>query len=405
MKKFIYSNYTKTIAVLLFIASIVLGSLTATNGFAEYCNEKELIYGFESDFYESRHFETLLVAPETAILNAYFGYYGSKYANSENSDVRKVTDKTILDYIDERIGELYCTDKINYYVEWNGTIFTNCNATNEQDLMNAQFYRFVVSDENRSLHLETSQKRYSYSMLQDVYQYDKESNIKVCTSIKESYVNECKVIWDRQENIVNDTFALTLIYVIIALFLFIYLLCVCGKNKDGEHKSLWLDNIWTEVHLAAIGGLGFGAVVICVILLDDYFTGHFAYNLMNMVVGLSAAIASAVVITSTLSIIRNIKCKRFVESSIIVRVIRWCVKIFVKVLVWLCNGFVGCRNLVFGTLAKKTGIILISMLFVYTSLIGMFGFFGYHEALFIVLGVLLFCFGAFVVAYRAKDLD
>ncbi|MDD6736478.1 MAG: hypothetical protein PUE13_09255 [Clostridiales bacterium] len=90
---------------------------------------------------------------------------------------------------------------------------------------------------------------------------------------------------------------------------------------------MWLDNIWTEVHLAAIGVLGFGAVVICIILLYDYFTGHLPHNLMNMVVGLSAAIASEVVITSTLSIIRNIKCKRFVESSIIVRVIRWRFKI------------------------------------------------------------------------------
>ena len=53
MKKFLYSNYTKTIAVLLFIISIVLGALTVTGGIAEYCNERELIYGFESDFNEA----------------------------------------------------------------------------------------------------------------------------------------------------------------------------------------------------------------------------------------------------------------------------------------------------------------------------------------------------------------
>ena len=408
MKKFLYSNYTKTIAVLLFVVSIVLGALVATNGIAEYCNEKELVYGFENDFNEARFFSSLLEAPESAIFNAVDNLY-SELDEETIQALQKghsfIDPGSYEGVIRERLDDLYCADKINYYVKWNNTVFTNCGATSEKELMTAQFYRLTKRDEKGNTERASSQNRYySYPLLDELLLYDK-TTIVVCTSVKDAYVDECKVAWDRQESIVNDTFTSTLIYVIIALLLFIYLLCVCGKNKDGEHKSMWLDNIWTEVHLAAIGGLGFGAVVICIILLDDYFTGHLPHNLMNMVVGLSAAIASAVVITSTLSIIRNIKCKRFVESSIIVRVIRWCWKIFVKVLVWLRNGFVGCRNLVFRTLSKKTGIILISMLFVYTALIGMFGFLGYHEALFIVFGVLLFFFGAFVVAYRAKDLD
>ena len=408
MKKFLYSNYTKTIAVILFVISIVLGALTATNGIAEYCNEKELVYGFENDFNEARFFSSLLDAPESAIFNAYHNFY---HVDDENETVDRerpliINGETIEQNIEKKLNDLYCAEKINYYVKWNDTVFTNCGATSEKELMTAQFYRLTTKDGKGNTNRESSQTRYySYPLLDELSLYDKTTSIVVCTSVKDAYVDECKVVWDRQENIVNDTFALTLIYVIIALLLFIYLLCVCGKNKEGDHKSMWVDNVWTEVHLAAIGGLGFGTVVICIILLDEYFTGHLPHNLMNMVVGLSATIASAVVITSTLSIIRNIKCKRFVESSIIVRVIRWCFKIFVKVLVWLRNGFVECRNLVFRTLSKKTGIILISMLFVYTALIGMFGFLGYHEALFIVFGVLLFFFGAFVVAYRAKDLD
>ena len=60
MKKIIYSNYTKFIAVVLFITSIVLGALTVTNGIAEYGNEKEVIYRFENDFSEARHFSHYL---------------------------------------------------------------------------------------------------------------------------------------------------------------------------------------------------------------------------------------------------------------------------------------------------------------------------------------------------------
>ncbi len=408
MKKFLYSNYTKTIVVLLFIVSIVLGSLTVTNGIAEYCNERELIYGFESNFNEARHFSSLLDAPESVIFNAYHNFY---YVDDEHETVDRerpliINGETIEQNIEKKLNDLYCADKINYYVKWNDTVFTNCGATSEQELMTAQFYRLTKRDENGNTERESSQNRYySYPLLDELSLYDMTPSIVICTSVKEAYVNECKVVWDRQAAVVYDTFKIALICVIAALLLLIYLLCVCGKNKDGEHKSMWLDNIWTEVHLAAIGGTLLGTVVICVILLDDYFTGHFPYNLMNMVVGLAAAIASTVVITSILSIIRNIKCKRFVESSIIIRILRWVFKTSFTILKWLRNRFIGYRNLIFKTLSKKTSIILISMLFVYTALIGMFGFLGYHEALFIVFGVLLFFFAAFVVAYRAKDLD
>ena len=410
MKKIIYSNYTKFIAVVLFITSIVLGALTVTNGIAEYGNEKEVIYRFENDFSEARHFSHLLDAPESAIFNAYHNFY---LVDGETETVDKerpliVNGETIEQNIKKKLDDLYCADKINYYVKWNDTVFTNCGATSEQELMIAEFYRLATRDEKGNNEIVSSQNRYySYPLLDELSLYDKTTSIVVCTSIKEEYANECKVIWDRQSTIINETFTSTIIYVIFALILFIYLLCVCGKNKDGEHKSMWLDNIWTEVHLVAMGGIGFGAVVLCVILLDEFYTGHFPLNMMNMVVGISAAITSAVVITSLLSIIRNIKCKRFVESSIIVRVIRWCFKIFVKVLVWLRNGFVGYRNLLFKTLSKKTGVILISMLFAYTALIGLFGIFTLEAGnlFWIFVGIALFGFASFFIAHRSKDID
>lgn len=408
MKKIIYSNYTKFIVVVLFITSIVLGALTITKGIAEYGNEKEVIYRFENDFSEARYFSHLLDAPESAIFNAYHNFY---LVDGETETVDKerpliVNGETIEQNIKKKLDDLYCADKINYYVKWNDTVFTNCGASSEQELMTAEFYRLATRDEKGNNEIVSSQNRYySYPLLDELSLYDKTTSIVVCTSIKEAYANECKVVWDRQSTLINETFTLTLIYAIFALILFIYLLCVCGKNKDGEHKSMWLDNIWTEVHLVAMGGIGLGAVVLCVILLDEFYTGHFPLNMMNMVVGVSAAITSAIVITSLLSIIRNIKCKRFVESSIVIRITIWCFKTFIKVLRWLRNGFVEHRNLVFRTLSKKTGIILIGMLFVYTTFIGMFGYLGYHQGLYVVFGVLLFLFASFVIAYRAKDLD
>jgi len=408
MKKFLYSNYTKFIAVILFIASIVLGALVVTDGISKYFDEEELVYHFENDFLESRYFSKLLDEPENVIFNAYHNFY---YVDDENEAVDRerpliVNGQTVEQNIEQRLNDLYCADKINYYVKLNDKVFTNCGATSPEELMQGEFYSYLSRNGAKGIDRARSTKTKYYGYLIDgIDCYDTTSTIILSTSIKENVVAEHKVVWERQETIVNNTFTQTLIFVIVALLLLIYLISVCGKNKDGEHKTMWLDNIWAEVHLIAMAVVGIGAVVICAIFLDEYSTGHLPYKLMMMIAGAASALTSIVCITSLLSIIRNIKCKRFVESSIIVRVIRWCFKIFVKVLIWLRNGFVGCRNLVFRTLSKKTGIILISMLFVYTALIGMFGFLGYHEALFIVFGVLLFFLGAFVVAYRAKDLD
>jgi len=408
MKKFLYSNYTKFIAVILFIASIVLGALVVTDGISKYFDEEELVYHFENDFLESRYFSKLLDEPENVIFNAYHNFY---YVDDENEAVDRerpliVNGQTVEQNIEQRLNDLYCADKINYYVKLNDKVFTNCGATSPEELMQGEFYSYLSRNGAKGIDRARSTKTKYYGYLIDgIDCYDTTSTIILSTSIKENVVAEHKVVWERQETIVNNTFTQTLIFVIVALLLLIYLISVCGKNKDGEHKTMWLDNIWAEVHLIAMAVVGIGAVVICAIFLDEYSTGHLPYKLMMMIAGAASALTSIVCITSLLSIIRNIKCKRFVESSIIVRVIRWCFKIFVKVLIWLRNGFVRCRNLVFRTLSKKTGIILISMLFVYTALIGMFGFLGYHEALFIVFGVLLFFLGAFVVAYRAKDLD
>ena len=70
MKKIIYSNYTKFIAVILFIASIVLGALVVTDGISKYFDQEELVYHFENDFYEARFFYSLLDAPESAMFTA-----------------------------------------------------------------------------------------------------------------------------------------------------------------------------------------------------------------------------------------------------------------------------------------------------------------------------------------------
>ena len=426
MKGFMYSSITKALAALLLIASVVLGALTAVNAIAEYYSEKEQIYRFESNFEDARFFSSLLDAPECEIFNAYHNYMnsgGERVSYSEQEDLSykdlQVTEKGVTvnavlpvggqrieQIIEQRLNALYCADKIDYFVKWNDSVFTNCGATSEKSLVAARFYRLTKMDENGNSQMETSQRRYySYPLLDELSLYDVKVPIVVCTSIKEAYADECKAVWERQAAVVNGAFKTALVCVIAALLLMIYLLSVCGRNKDGGYKRLWLDNIWVEVHLAAAACIGFCAAAVCVILLDDYFSGHFPRNLMNVIVGLSAALASAVFITALLSVVRNVKCRSFAESSAVVRIVRWCMKMLRSVLRLLHSGFTGFGRIALKTLSKKSGVILIAMLFVYTVLICGFGIGMTVSVLWAVPGVLLFLSAGFVAGCRAGDVD
>lgn len=385
MKKIIYSNYTKFIAVILFVVSIVLGALSVTKGVKGYCNEKNFIYDLESDFDQAQIFSGLLEAPEDVIFVAFRDIYLEEDKNDGS--------ETIEQSLEKRLNNLYCADKVNYYVKCNDTVFTNCGAASEKDLMTSQFYRLILRDENGYMEVKSSQKRY-YSIVKEIFSYDKTTSITICTSVKEAYINECKEVWDRQSAIVKETFVTLLICAVISLLLLVYLLCVCGKNKDGEHHSMWVDNIWIEMHLAFIVGIAGGLVVSCFLLVDKFAVEGFSYNLLNIIVAFSAVIASSVVLMSLLSIVRNIKCKRFAESSIIIRVVRWILKKIIKY-----------RNLIFKTLSKKTGILLITMLLVYTVIIGVSAIGAEHSPICLALGIILFGIASFVVAFRMRDLD
>lgn len=396
MKKFIYSNYTKFIAAVLFVISVVLGTLGVTIGIEGYCNEKSFIYDLESDFDDVQYLSDLLEDVESEIFIA--------FRNFNLSEDKNDIGDTIEQSIEKRLNNLRSADKINYYVRYNNTVFTNCGAASENELITSQFYRLVSKNENGNIEIKSNQKRY-YTIFDEILSFDKKTPIIACTSIKETYVNECRTIWDRQAAIVRDTFVTLLACIVVSLFTFVYLLCVCGKTKDGEHKLMWLDNIWTEIHLAFIVGIGGGAAVGYVLLIDEFVSWGYSHNLLNVITTFLAAIASTVVLTSLLSIVRNIKCKRFVESSIIFRVVRWSIKkifIFSKL---VCKKIRKGGRLFLKTLSKKIGALLIGMLLVYTFLIGIFSICAEHSPMWLALGILLFGFASLVIAFRVRDIE
>lgn len=411
MRKIVYSVALKFVAVLLFIASIVSGVLVATNGVFAYLAQDADVYAFEEDFSESRFLSSLLGTPESLMFSVYYdvfheydemGYHVPQ-GDIDSEELRLEFEKRIK----EIFGEPNNFEKINYYIQWNDLAFTNCGAENAEEIMQDEYCSFLKRDSTGQFERRTTNKADMewIPLLEDIERFDNSSTVTISCSIKEEAAAEYKAIWEKQKGIVTDTIMKTIACAIAALLLLIYLLCVCGKDKDGEYKNMWLDNIWLEVHLAVITGAALGAIALAIAAAEDYRYGNFPQNLIYLVFGTVSALGSLMIITSLLSIIRNIKTRRLMETSLILRLTRWFVRLIVKIAKWIWKITKAFWLTIFRLLSKKTGVLLITMLFVYTAIIGFFGVCTILSPIWLVLGILLFGFACFVVAYRAKDFD
>ena len=411
MRKIVYSGALKLVAVLLFIVTVVSGVLVATNGIFYFDSQEEEIYAFEEDFSESWYIRSLLDTPESLIYGIYHDVYyeydewGHQIhkTDADSEELRLEFEKRITDVFEEPNN----FEKINYYVLWNGLEFTNCGAENAEDITQGEYFSYFMRDDKGNFDRMSSADgdMVRVPLLEDMDRFGNKTTFTISCSIKEEVVKEYKAIWEKQESIVIDTIIKTFVCAIVALLLFIYLICVCGKNKDGEYKNMWIDNVWIEVHLAAIAGAALGAIALVIFVFEDYLYGNFPKNLIYLTLGTVAAIGSLVVITSLLSIIRNIKTHRLMETSIILRIIRWIVRLIVKIAKWIWKITKAFWLTIFRLLSKKTGVIFITALLVYTALIGLFGVFLPNGPFWLILGILLFGFASFLIAYRAKDFD
>lgn len=415
MRKIVFSSVVKFIAVLLLIASIVAGVLVATNGIFEYFGEDEDIYAFEDDFSESWYVRSLLDTPYNLMFNVYHDVYHDVYYEYDEFDRQIIKDNVDSDELRtafiERMEEIFGNpnnfEKTNYYVQWNDLIYTNCGAESAKDLLQGEYHSYFKRDKSGDIERSSSTvsditREY---LVESIALFDSTSTIIIGCNIKDDAIQQYKTIWEKQESIVINTFVKILACAGAALLLFIYLLCVCGKNKDGEYKNMWLDNIWIEVHLAAIAGAAIGAIALCIFIVEDYVYGNFPQKLIYWVLGSISALGSLIIITSVLSIIRNIKTRRLIEASIILRVLRWIVRLVMRILKWIWRVTKTFWRAIFGMVSKKTGAILVTMLFVYTAVIGLFGVLTIVSPEWLLLGILLFGGACFVVACRAKDMD
>jgi len=410
MRKIVYSSITKFIAVALFIASIVSGVLIAANGILEYDSQEEEIYNFESNFSESWYILNLLNDPENVVYYAYRSVF-HPYDESGNRVSKDINEEEtrleMVQNLEERFSEYYYSEVINYYIQWNDLVLTNCGAKSAEELMQGEYYSYLKRSAGGYVERELPGKQSMpwSALLEEITIYDNSSTLIISCSVNEDAVSEYKAIWELQESIVIKTFTYTIICAVVALFMLIYLICVCGKHSDGEYKNMWLDNVWLEGHLAAIAAFGVGGVAVCFLVIEQYAYGDFPENLIYPILGAVSGLVSLVLISSLLSIIRNIKTHRLIETSIILRILRWIWRLVIRIAKWVWRVTKTFWRAIFGMVSKKTGAILITMLFVYTAVVGLFGVLTIISPVWLLMGILLFGGACFVVTYRAKDLD
>ena len=412
MRKIVYSSITKFIAVVIFILGIVGSVLTGADGIMEYCNQEEEIYNFENDFSESWYISNLLGDPGNVVYNAYrsvfyeYDGYGLQRPIEEDISSEEIRLK-LENNLKERFAEYYNSGKVNYYVQWNDLVLTNCGAKSAEDLMQGEYYSYLKREPGGHIDRQMPNNKHIYRgyLLEEFEQFDQTSTIVIACSVDEDIVAEYKAIWELQEGIVIDTITYTIANAGIALLMLIYLICVCGKTPDGEYKNMWLDNVWLEGHLAAIAAFGVGGVAVCFLVIEQYAYGDFPRNLVYPILGAVSGLVSLVLISSLLSIIRNIKTRRLIETSIVLRLVRWCFRTLKKIVRWVWRKNKAFWKAIFRLLSKKTGVILVGMLFGYTAFIGILGILTPESPLPVIIGVLLFGFAAFVVARRSADLD
>ncbi len=454
MKKIIYSSITKFLALLLLVASVLAALNFAIDGVASYTNEEPDVYGFEDSFENTSYFSWMLTEPVEYVCGAFTMYENDKdefekthkvplvvwnsvvttNENAQESDTAEsdihflrpgadtaqggteivdvyelpfigaapAFDKTVYDYIEESLRNIYNIGKLNYYIKVNDRVFTNNSEMSMEDYMNCSFH--VVAQRNDDGYVEflSESGSHYYGWFYDLDLLDREYDITICTSIKEEYVTECEAIWHRQEGYIREIFVKSFGLALVALLMLIYLIAACGKNSRGESVSSWVDAVWVEIHLATISLAAFATIGCGLVILESTFARNIPFYMGKSVTLLAATLGGLLIVNSLLSIVRKLKNGSFAKTSIIIIVLKSSWEIFVDIIRAL-KAFFKHISKVFN---KKSVIILVTLLGVYTTAVLFCGIFGYRNpGAFLPLNSLLFLLACIFVAYRARDID
>lgn len=393
MKKCLYSQYTKFAAVVLFAICIVIGAFSMVNGFEKYIDSGEYVYNFEKSFDESVFVKDMLDDAEYAVFKTYTERYGYddedyKTENAGQGDFYEELGKNLIKYTNN--------ESITYYVSVNGREYTNRTGATPEELRTDRFYHYYSQTEDGRTKIDGIDKE-EYVDLVGLEGGKRGDSIVICTNLNEESANEIETMWFMQEAIVKAAIVRAFICAVLMLLIAVYLIAVAGRNAEGETGIVWVDRIWTEVHMAIIVFAGIFTVLFCAIMPREYQSGNMPRYILNICVCSVAAAGGELLLNSALSVVRKLKNGMLLRTCIICITAKWLWHTFVKIF----KKTVSLKNVLF----KKTSLIMVSMLFVYTLLMGMCGVLSAESGGALLWALLLFAAAVVFVAYRSCDID
>lgn len=409
MKKILYSAYTKFIAGAIIVILAFFGVYNAAMTLNKcFTSELGFLYDSVSILDDSSCFSEYIGEPENYLVNAYSEFEKefdeAAYKAKTNSaltipDIAKITvfkeetiskEKLRFDAIKEKLIRTLSeyNGRINYFVSINGKIISNCDVATADELINPDFpYMYAHRTPDGRIVRDINGNFYGRFCLQDLDAFENTDDIVVCTAITEDFYHYCWSEWSNQQWNINNTFLQLAAFVITAFILFVYLLAVSGKNADGTCKSIWLDRVWTEIHIAVTdGAIILGIVAVTVILKEFWYAGSVFY-MASITASFVFAFATLVTVLFSMSVARKFRCRCFLKTTLV------CI-LFNKLLKALKT-----------MLALKTSVYLALMLLIYTAIIGICGIFTFEAAVFFFAAVALYIAVACAVVYRAKAFD
>ncbi len=425
MKRFFYSTYTKVFGVILFLASLTLGVLSGIHGAALLNEEDNYIYDFGSTLEESWYFHHLVGLPENTVLGTI--HEMTYYQNDSLHDVTEETTEPmpptifspsysstplseatweqIYSRIDKNLRNLPYLDYIRYYVNLNGEIFSNAAVTDPALLIDGVYKYYHREKTGQETFYRSEGSYYQHGFFDYNMEHIMVDDLVVVTQIRPEYVTQCRALWDKQETVLYTTGARVLVCALLLLLSLIYLICVCGRDAGGNRKSGWTDRIWAEFHLLFMGGAALGCILACIVCVDAAFEKQFPMDGAYLIPGLLVPIAGGVILSSLLSMIRNLKAGLFAKRCILLILLQ-------KLLSWLwtfCKAtWHGLRYVgrTFASIQRVPFTVMqIGLLLIYTLATLLFtAMIDSGAGIGLVLLLLLYGTAAFFLARKEKDM-
>ncbi len=423
MKKLWYSKGAKILAVVLFMTSLTLGLLWGLQGAEELYKEEGYIYDFGSSLENSYYFQSLLEAPENAVLGVFRTYmYNYRYPSEDSAftvlpydrqgqiPMDAITQNTLTYQLRRALDNFYYKDKVLYYVNWQGRIFTNASVEDPQILCMEENYRYLSFRASGALlSLDTSQGVHRVNVIDTevMEQFQNPGELVICTAISPEILPRTREAWDRQEQLLYTTGAQLLCCVLTALLCLIYLLCVCGRNAQGEPLSCWVDNIWVEVHLFFLGGFLVGGTLLIAWLADLAFSEEFPIDGVYLAAALCMPLVSGMVLSSLLSMIRNIKLGMFAKRSGILLLLKAVLRLIRNIFAWIYRKLRGLAQSFRGLFRRSYNSLQVFLFLIYTLMVVLWtciAFSSYNEGLIFLL-LLPLAGGIVYLVRRGKELQ